>query len=212
MCGFIKTKLLLLMFFTAITVGKVMAVSKPVVEGTDYTVISGVPVTNEPKGVVNVKEFFAFSCIHCKDIEPMVEKNFASNKKIDLEKIHVAWEENSLNFAKFNATISLLNLNNLYIPAFNAVFDRQNLTDQTVLKGFLGKNGLSKAQIDKFMSTYNSFTVNSKAAEAKNLTTMYNITATPTFIVADKYEVKSALPDRLIEVIQELVKKAAADK
>lgn len=212
MCGFIKTKLLLLMFFTAITVGKVMAVSKPVVEGTDYTVISGVPVTNEPKGVVNVKEFFAFSCIHCKDIEPMVEKNFASNKKIDLEKIHVAWEENSLNFAKFNATINLLNLNNLYIPAFNAVFDRQNLTDQTVLKGFLGKNGLSKAQIDKFMSTYNSFTVNSKAAEAKNLTTMYNITATPTFIVADKYEVKSALPDRLIEVIQELVKKAAADK
>lgn len=207
----IKMKLLLIGLLSGLAFNNVWALSKPVVEGTDYTIISGVPVTNEPKGVVNVKEFFAFTCVHCRDIEPMLQKTLLPNKKIDFDKIHVAWDSNSMNFAKLSITIKLMNLNKLYVPAFNAFFDRRDLTNPAELKTFLAQNGLSKDQVDKFLATYNSFTANSKAAEAKKLTEAYNITATPTFIVADKYQVMPAVPERLLEVVQELVKKATAD-
>ena len=58
------------------------------------------------------------------------------------------------------------------------------------------------------MGLYNSFDINQKVALDKQLTSdvRYNITGTPTIIVADKYIIKPALPKRLIEVLDYLVK------
>ena len=42
------------------------------VEGVDYTVIPNAnlaKITKNKSGKVNVKEFFSFTCIHCKDVE-----------------------------------------------------------------------------------------------------------------------------------------------
>jgi thiol:disulfide interchange protein DsbA len=185
----------------------------PIVEGTDYTVITTpVPKTPEPKGHVNVKEFFSFSCIHCKDIEPLVATTLLPDKKVDLNRIHIVWNPPTPGYAKLNATIQILKLDKLYTPTFNAIFAQQDLNDPAQLKSFLLKNGLSQDQTNKFMSTYDSFTVNSKVSEYKTMMDTYNITGTPTFIVADKYVAKPALPDRLIQVVQQLVAKAAAEK
>lgn len=208
------TKNILLVIFGGFILNQANAVnSKPIVEGVDYTILSTpVPATGEPKGKVNVKEFFSFSCIHCKDIDPMVENTLVPNKKVDLDKIQVVWDANTSNFAKLNATIVLMKLNKLYTPAFNAVFSRQDLNDPKVLKSFLLANGLTDDQANKFIATYNSFTVSSKVSEYKTMSTTYNITGTPTFIVADKYVASPALPDKLIDVVQQLVVKAANEK
>lgn len=180
----------------------------------DYTVLA-VPVTKtvEPKGVINVKEFFNFACIHCKDIDPLVEKTFVADKNIDLEKIQTVWgtDANVAGFAKLNATIRALQLNKLYTPAFTAIFANQNLNDPTVLKSFLQQNGLTAAQITQFMSTYNSFTISTKPGEYRDMTTNYNITGTPTFIIADKYVANPAQPARLMQVVNALIKKARAE-
>lgn len=206
------TKKALMVFFGSLIISHAFA-AQPVVEGADYTVITTpVPATPEPKGKVNVKEFFSFTCIHCKDIEPMVDSTLVPNKKIDMKRIQVAWDPTTSNYAKLNITIEMMNLSKLYTPAFTATFAHQDLNDPATLKTFLTQNGLNKDQVDKFMSTYNSFTVTAKVGENKNLMTTYNISGTPTFIVADKYMVKPALPARLIEVVQYLVNKSATAK
>ncbi|MFN7094766.1 MAG: thiol:disulfide interchange protein DsbA/DsbL [Burkholderiales bacterium] len=207
---------LFLAFVGSVLVTTAFATTKaPVVkEGIDYTVLStSLRASSAPKGKVNVKEFFSFTCIHCKDVDPLVEQILIPNKKIDLKKIQVVWEDgqaidpNLATLAKLNATLQLLGLSKLYTPVFNAIFSQQNLTDTDALQKFLAQNGLTKEQTAKFMQTYNSFMVNTKVGEYKNLTTQYNITGTPTFIVADKYVVKPAQPARLVEVVQALVDK-----
>jgi len=180
----------------------------------DYTILAA-PVTKtpEPKGVVNVKEFFNFACIHCKDVDPLVEQTFAKDKGVDLEKIQTVWgtDPNMVGFAKLNATIRALKLNQLYTPAFIATFANQNLNDPAVLQAFLKQNGLTPAQINRFMSTYNSFTISAKAGEYRDMLTTYNITGTPTFIIADKYVANPAQPPQLMKVVNALIKKARAD-
>ncbi len=191
----------------------IFAASSPVVLGQDYTVItSPVPKSKEPNGKVNVKLFFSFTCIHCKDVEPLMEAKLLPNKAVDLQRIHVAWDPTTENYAKLNATYVLMNLNKLYGPSFTATFAHQNLNDIATLKSFLKQNGLTVDQINKFMDNYTSFTVSSKVSEYKNLMSVYNIEGTPTFVVADTYMVKPALPDRLIEVVTYLVNKAASGK
>lgn len=185
----------------------------PVVEGTDYKILNKMVVKKtEPKGKVNVKEFFSFLCTHCKDIEPLVASKLMPDKTIDLDRIHVAWNPSITGYAKLNATLQIMNLDKLYTPVFNATFSQHDLNDPIQLKDFLTQNGLSQKETNKFMSTYNSFTVNSKVSEYKLQMDAYDITGTPTFIVDDKYVVNPALPPRTIEVVKYLVKKSASEK
>ena len=187
-------------------------------EGVDYAVIPQAinKVKTKPSKTVNVKEFFSFTCIHCKDVEPLIEAFVSSRKVVELEKIQAVWGDdlNMRSFAKLNATIQIMKLNRLYIPAFDAVFSRQNINDPEILKTFLKSNGLNNDQIGKFMNMYNSFDVSIIVAKYKTMTEdpKYNITGTPTFIVADKYIISPALPARLVEVVNALVTKSTANK
>lgn len=178
-------------------------------EGVDYTVIPSVAKPTAKPKKVNVKEFFSFTCIHCKDVEPLIDNYVASNKNIELDKIHVIWgnDQSMVADAKLNATVQLLQLNKLYVPIFNAIFSGQKFNDMDTLKKFLASNGLNKDQISKFMDAYNSFDVSSTIGRYKTMTAdpVYDLKGTPTFIVADKYIVSPAQPPRLIEVIKELV-------
>ena len=68
------------------------AIASSVVEGTDYTLLTKVVTKSpEPKGHVNVKEFFSFVCIHCKDVEPLVASKLLTDKTVDVDRIQVAW-------------------------------------------------------------------------------------------------------------------------
>ncbi|MFN8770483.1 MAG: DsbA family protein [Neisseriaceae bacterium] len=191
-------------------------------EGVDYTVISSKSKTKLDKHAkVNVKVFFSFTCIHCKDLEPLMQKFIASNKNTQVEMVHVVWGDDPTikSLAKLNATLTNEELKNmklkrLYVPIFNALFANQNLTDPNVLKGFLSKNGLTKAQIDKFFSVYNSFDVNATIGNYKSMTAdpKYAVSGTPTIVVADKYIVSPAQPDKLIQVTSALVNQISTGK
>ena len=189
------------------------ATPEPVVEGTDYTLLTKVVTKSpEPKGHVNVKEFFSFVCIHCKDVEPLVASKLLTDKTVDVDRIHVAWNPDTEGYAKLNATLQIMKLDKLYTPVFTATFSQHNLNNPIELKSFLATNGLTPDQVTKFMSTYDSFTVNSKVSEYKAQMDAYDVTGTPTFVVADKYVVSPALPDRAMQVVQYLVKKASTEK
>ncbi len=209
-----KIRALLIGLLGALLLNNAIAVSSPsIVEGTDYTILNKAVVKKvEPKGKVNVKEFFSFVCVHCKGVELLVASKLLTNKAVDLDRIHVAWNQSTENYARLSATLLIMKLDKLYTPAFNAIFSQHDLNDPVQLKGFLSQNGLSQDQITKFMSTYNSFTVNSKVSEYKTQMEAYDISGTPTFVVGDRYVVSPALPERAIEVTQYLVKKVLTEK
>jgi protein dithiol oxidoreductase (disulfide-forming) len=174
----------------------------PVFQGVDYVIATNASSTIVKKKKINVKEFFSFTCIHCKDIEPLIEANILPNKNVDLERIQVPWNASTTNLAKINATYQMMGLNRLYTPTFNAVFTGQDLSKPQELTKFLQQN---KVDVAKFMALYNSFTINSTVGRYKDLMKSYNIEGTPTFIVADKYILKPATPARAVEVLQYLI-------
>lgn len=174
----------------------------PVVQGVDYVIATSPMKTVTPKGKINVKEFFSFTCIHCKDVEPLMEASVVKNKKVYLERIQVPWDATTTSLAKLNATYQMMNLDRMYTPTFNAVFAGQDLTKSDGLTSFLKQN---KIDVTKFMANYNSFAVSMAAGKYKDLMKAYSVDGTPTFVVADKYILKPAQPARIVEVLQYLI-------
>ncbi len=183
-------------------------------EGTDYTVITppAKSVSVKP-GKVNVTEFFSYACIHCSILEPTLDQWLATTKNVDFNRVQVVWENNFRGYAKLSATAQSMNLGtNFSQKVFDAVMNQhQNLEDPTQLQSFLKAN---KAIVDpsKFMATYNSFAISGKPQEYAQYTQGYNITGTPTFVIANKYMTKPAQPAQLIQVIQALVNKAKKEQ
>lgn len=183
-------------------------------EGTDYTVITP-PAKSVPTkpGKVNVTEYFSYACIHCSILEPSLDQWLATAKNVDFNRVQVVWENNFRGYAKLCATAQSMNLGtNFSQKVFDAVMNQhQNLEDPTQLQAFLNAN---KKIVDpsKFMATYNSFAISTKPQEYAQYTQAYNITGTPTFVVANKYMTKPAQPAQLIQVIQALVDKAKKEQ
>lgn len=183
-------------------------------QGVDYDVLSTVakPLPTK-KGSVNVTEFFSFACIHCSILEPTLDKWYAGQKNVDLNRIQVVWQGNFSGYAKINATIQAMNLGTKFNQqVFDATMNKhQNLEDPAQLQTFLKANtGLVDS--NKFMTTYNSFAISTKPQEYSQYTQAYNITGTPTFIIGNKYVTKPAQPDKLIQVIQALVTKVKQEQ
>lgn len=203
-------KKLLLGLFAIINLASANAADIQIKEGTDYTILSGVSklVPTKP-GKINVTEFYSYTCIHCSVLEPLLDSWYATTKNVDLNRIQVVWENNYSGYAKINATAQLLNLSSTFNQKiFQAtITDRQNLENPSQLQSFLNAN---KNLVDpkKFMSTYNSFTISTKPQEYSQYTQAYNVTATPTIIVDNKYVPTGAQPERLMQIVQALVDKA----
>lgn len=183
--------------------------ANPVVQGVDYTIATNSPIEMMNSQKINIKEFFSFTCIHCKDIEPLMETSILTDKRVNLERIQVPWNASTINLGKINATYQIMGLNRLYTPTFNAIFAGQDLSKPQELTKFLQQN---KVDVAKFMTLYNSFTVNSAIGRYKNLMKVYNVEGTPTFIVADKYILKPATPNRAVEVLQYLINQQKVKK
>ena len=177
--------------------------------GVDYTVIGNKKVkVSKP---VHVKEFFSFTCIHCKELEPLLENYFQTHKNVVLDKIQVLFDNSpqSIALAKLNATLQNLNLTNLYIPFFTAVFTGNNITTKSVMSDILQKQHLSTTQIQNFFDVYNSFSTASTINRYRTLTAdpKYHLSGTPTIVVGDKYILSPAQPSKLINVLSSLVNK-----
>ncbi len=188
-------------------------------EGVDYTpLISPPDLPAVPKGKVLVQEFFSFSCPHCAHAEKFVEQFLYKNNKVMLQRIQVLWGDATDGYAKLNQTLIAKNLPNLYTPIFDEVAREQDKENVEMVKGInkpetiteiLQQIKMSKAQIKDFFDTYNSFTIQTQVNQTKTILDKDNINSTPTFIVANKYLISGASPEREMQVILYLVTKLA---
>lgn len=163
---------------------------------------------------VEVLEFFNYACSHCYDFEPLLKSWLkAKPKDVEFRYVPAVFNERMLPLAKtYYALEELGLLDRMHESVYEAVHEKRlNLADRGVMIKWIGEQGVDAK---KFEATYDSFSVDSKAQRAGQLTRSYRITATPYVAVAGKYLTAPSLtlradgnadPNRFFQVLHDLV-------
>jgi len=156
--------------------------------GELYTTLpNALPVEDPAK--VEVAEFFWYGCIHCYNLEPLIEA-WAPKLPPDayFRRIPAVFNERwALDGAIYYAFETLGVLGKLHRPFFDAIHkDRLKTDNPAALNEWLGKNGQDPK---KFEDTMKSFGVQSRLKRAAQLTGASKIDGTPALMVHGRYTV-----------------------
>ena len=163
----------------------VQAQSAPV-EGKDYARLAQ-PIAMPATGKVEVVEFFGYWCPHCHAFEPMLE---AWAKKlpasVTFRRIPVAFSAPQEPYQRiFLALEAMGQLDAMHRKVFTAIHvQKQRLDKEADIVALMTANGIDGA---KFTETFKSFTVASKAKQARQLAEAYRIDGVPTLGVHGRY-------------------------
>ena len=173
----------------AFSVSFIATASADVTLGKDYTALQK-PIPQLDKDKIEVLEFFAYNCIHCKNLEKDLAAK-VQNLPADtyFRPVHVVWDEGYTNLARISAAVSASGTKQQANPAiFAAIFDKQvDLRNPTVFKTWINTQG---AWSKKMLAAYNSPTNVAEAQAMERITLEYNIDSTPQVIVGGKYRLK----------------------
>ncbi len=183
-----------------------LAQGKPV-EGKDYVRL-GQPQP-VPPGKIEAIEFFWYGCPHCNAFEPMIE---AWVKKLPADvafrRVPVALrDEPFVAHQKIYYALEGMDLiESMHRKVFYAIHnDRMRLDKVADIAAFMGKNGVDAA---KFTDMFNSFSVQTKANQARKLAEAYRIDGVPAMGVHGRYFTSATLAgsaDRALAVTDYLI-------
>ncbi len=177
--------------------------------GRDYTLLNPAQPTSTKK--IEVLEFFFYECSHCFHLHGELapwEKTMPAD--VELIFVPTIFRDSTEPLARtYFALESMGKIKSLDDAIYQAIHVKQaNLYDLDTISTFVASRGVDKAQ---FSSAYNSFTVNSKVARAKQLIRSYNINGTPTLVVDGKYAITGLLPADTIRVLNDVIALARKD-
>ena len=175
------------------------------VAGQDYQVVAK-PVKVEKPGRIEVREFFWYGCGHCFALEPHMQGWLKKLPK-DVRFVRTPaamnplWEQAA---RAYYVSEALGVRQKAHLQLFHEIHVNQKpILDQASLAKFYTRYGIPEA---KFNSTYKSFPITSKIAQAKNLAAQYQLSGVPAVTVNGKYIVQGD-NGRVIEVVNYLVDK-----
>ena len=180
-------------------VGTVAAIARPAsaqpwpVEGTHYVRLAQ-PVAATVNGKIEVIEFFWYGCPHCSAFEPTLDawqKTLPGD--VVFRRIPIAFSEEPFGAHQriFFALDSLGLVNTMHRNVFYAIHnDRMRLAKPEEIGAFMAKNGIDAA---KFLEAYDSFSVQTKAAQARQLSQGYKIDAVPALGVQGRYYITGTM-------------------
>ena len=159
--------------------------------GRDYSVLSPEqPV--EGAGKIDVVEFFWYGCIHCYNLEALLEPWVpklapdAQFRRIPAVFDSPRWAHDAGLFFAFEA---LGVLERLHRPIFDAVHkDRLRTDNPEALTEWLRKNGVDPKRLD---DTLKSFGVQSKVRRATQLTRAFRVEGTPLLAIHGRYTISA---------------------
>lgn len=177
-------------------------------KGVDYTVLAE-PQPTFGQGGIEVAEVFAYTCIHCANLQPMINA-WKPTLPSDVRFVYVpgAFGGPSDNFARgFFAAESLGLLDKTHDGVFRAFFverkfktgSAEEIADHYASQG---------ADRDAFLSTMQSFAVTAKVNRARQFALRTKVEATPTMIINGKYSATTTNdrgPEGLLATIEWLV-------
>jgi thiol:disulfide interchange protein DsbA len=179
-----------------------------------YTALQNpLPVENPAK--VEIAEFFWYGCIHCYNLEPVLERWVTKlPPDVVFRRIPAIFNERwGHDAALYYAFETLGVLERLHRPLFDAIHkDRLKTDNPEALNEWLGKNGVDPKKLD---TTMKSFGVQSKVKRAAQLTTGSRIDGTPALLVHGRFTISTdqggsregmlANADRLIPVARKML-------
>ncbi len=149
------------------------------------------PMQADGAGKIEVLEFFWYGCIHCYNLEPVLE-GWVKRLPADVQFRRVpAVFSNRLAYdaAIFYSFEAMGLLDKLHKPFFDAIHkDRLKTDDTAALEEWLKKNGVD---VPKFTQTMKSFGVQSRVRRASQLTVASKIDGTPAMAVDGRYTVSA---------------------
>jgi len=190
--------------------GPVAAQAGPV-EGTHYVRLSQ-PVPAPGGGKVEVIEFFWYGCPHCNAFEPTLDA-WARRLPADVafRRVPVAFRDEPFGAHQriYYALEAMGQLDAVHRKVFYAIHnERARLDKPADIGAFMKKNGLDEA---KFLDVYNSFSVQTKCRQAKQLSEAYKIDGVPAIGVQGRYYTSVGLagsPERALAVTDYLIQQA----
>ena len=205
-------------FSTALLGASALAVGLPAeaqggpVEGTHYVRLGQPLAVTAPAGKVEVVEFFWYGCPHCNVFEPMLE---AWAKKlpadVSFRRVPVAFRDEPFGTHQriYYALETLNQVEAMHRKVFYAIHnDRQKLDKPADIAAFMTKNGLDGA---KFVEVMNSFGVQTKARQAKQLAEAYKIDGVPALGVQGRFYTSGSLagsPEQSLRVTDFLIERS----
>lgn len=165
---------------------------------------------SETVGKVEVLEFFAYTCPHCKTMEPLVDKwSETMPEDSALVRVPVAFNDNLTNLQKLYYTLESLDRLDLHSAVFNALHnDRKSLFTAEEITKWAVDQGIDE---QSFSDIFNSFGINTRVNRANELVKNYDISATPTLAIGGKYITSPSHANgyqQAITVAEQLLEKA----
>ncbi|MFZ2542313.1 MAG: thiol:disulfide interchange protein DsbA/DsbL [Gallionella sp.] len=172
--------------------------------GKDYSLLNPSQPASGKK--IEVLEFFFYGCSHCFDLHPLLsswEKTIP--KDVELTYVPTIFRDSMEPMARtLYALESIGQLHKVHDELYRAWnVDKVQLYDEASISHFVTKLGIDKA---KFSAAYNSFSMQSKVARAKQMVRSYGVKGTPTLVVDGKYLISGLHPEDTIRVLNEVVK------
>lgn len=166
-------------------------------EGTDYLRLAKPVAVDSPAGQVEVLEFFAYSCIHCYNFEPLLSAWIGKKPAgVVLRRTPVAFSDAFVPMQRLYYTLEAMGLveqlNEKVFRAFHV--DKVRLQDPAVIADWVSKQGVDMA---KFNALFGSFSVVGKAKRAAQLQDLYAVEGTPALGVGGRYYIPGQGPKTL---------------
>lgn len=202
-------------FLKALSAGGIAAAAGPLAaqnrapsEGTEYRPVKPVQPTESP-GKIEVLEFFWYGCPHCNAFEPALE---AWVKKLPefvaFRRVPVQFREEPFGTHQriYFALETMGQLEAMHRKVFAAIHnDRLKLDKPAEIQAFMSKNGLDGA---RFIEVMNSFGVQTKARQAKQLAEAYKIDGVPALGIQGRFYTSGSLAggqDKMLVVADFLI-------
>ncbi len=183
------------------------AAAKPV-EGKDYLSLDKRVPTDVGTGKIEVIEFFWYSCPHCNSFEPQFAAWVkAAPKDVVVQRVPVRFRDDFEAQQRAYYVFESLNLVDvMHAKLFHAIHvERQQLNNAQALAAWANKNGLPEK---KFMDTFNSFGVATKARRATQLQDAFKVQGVPALGIAGRFYTDGGLAqsmDRALQVADYLI-------
>jgi thiol:disulfide interchange protein DsbA len=181
------------------------------VEGKDYARLAQ-PIAMPATGKIEVVEFFGYWCPHCHAFEPRLDewaRKLPAN--VAFRRVPVAFSAPHEPYQKIYFALEAMGqLDAMHRKVFTAIHvQKQRLDKEGDIVALMTAGGIDGA---KFAETFRSFTVASKAKQARQLADAYRIDGVPTLGVHGRYFTSPSMTgdqDKSLRVTEYLIQRVA---
>lgn len=166
-------------------------------EGSDFVRLAKPAPVETPAGQVEVVEFFAYSCIHCHNFEPVFHEWIKRKPAhVTVRRMPVAFTQNFVPMQRLYFTLEAMDLvDKLHVKVFKAIHEeRQPLTTTPAIVSWIEKQGVNR---DQFLGIFNGQAAK-LAEKATALQDAYQVEGTPSLGIGGRFYVGGQGPRTLL--------------